>query len=232
MPVAKPPVESKRSSFIDKITGHHEEQPPAPPPAAPEKHESFVNRISDAIRHEYAPPPPVLAKEEKRKSLYSLPALIVPSLITIVYVGFVETLFGHNEQELPPALPPQEGHHLRNKLSGVFKTEEGKEAELKRREEDIKRREEDIKRREAVLKGQEHHGVLDGLKFHRESELPPPKGEESLLDHLSARLAHKTDEPPPPQGLKARVNAILGGGTQSEANEGGFKFRRYCFDTN
>ncbi len=116
-------------------------------------------------------------------------------------------------------MPPKEEHHLRD----IFKGEsESKEAELKKREAELQRRDAELKLREEAAKAKsEHHGsVFDGLKLHRDSELPPPKGEESLLDHFGVKFGHQHDEPPPPQGLMGRVSAILGGGPQSEKNEG------------
>ncbi|KAF8913458.1 hypothetical protein CPB85DRAFT_1252396 [Mucidula mucida] len=205
---AKPePDPEHHGGFLNKIFGGEEPAPPpvAKPPAEP-KRSSFIDKITGHHDDEesVAPPPPP-APEKHEAS----------------FVDKISGAFTHEEDAPPPPVPAKEEkrrtrrtrraaqrrHHLRD----IFKGEsESKEAELKKREAELQRRDAELKLREEAAKAKsEHHGA----------ELPPPKGEESLLDHFGVKFGHQHDEPPPPQGLMGRVSAILGGGPQSEKNE-------------
>ncbi|PBL02943.1 hypothetical protein ARMGADRAFT_981894 [Armillaria gallica] len=205
VPAAQPPSEPKHQSFLEKLVGdHHEEAQQAPSTQAPVtmKEESFVDRLTDKLSGKvHDAPGPVAATPLPDPESHGLLHKISSNL---------------RGQTAASTLPPTkaEHEHVLDKLHDAFKSDEAKAAERRAKEEAEQKKREEAERAA-------HHNIFGkiGDAFHRDEVPPSPEQSHSVFDKIGAHMLHEELPKPEEQGLRAKVNAALGGGTQAEADE-------------
>ncbi|KAK0190575.1 hypothetical protein F5146DRAFT_559391 [Armillaria mellea] len=206
VPAAQPPPEPKHQGFLEKLIGyHHEEAQQAPSTQAPVtvKEDSFMDKLTDKLNGKvHDAPGPVAAATLPDPESHGLLHKISSNL---------------RGQTAASTSPPTkaEHEHVLDKLHDVFKSDETKAAERRAMEEAEQKKQEEAER--AV-----HHNIFGriGDAFHRDEKVPPsPEQSHSVFDKIGAQMLYEELPRPEEQGLRAKVNAALGGGTQAEADE-------------
>ncbi|KAK0230399.1 hypothetical protein IW262DRAFT_399459 [Armillaria fumosa] len=203
---AQPPPEPKHQSFLEKLVGDHHEgvQKAASTPApVTVKEESFMDRLADKLSGKvHDAPGPVAATPLPDPESHGLLHKISSNL---------------RGQTAASTSPPTKAEHIHvfDKLHDAFKSDETKAAEKRAKEEAEQKKREEAERAA-------HHNIFGtiGDVFHRDEKVPPsPEQSYSVFDKIGAHLLHEELPKPEEQGLRAKVNAALGGGTQAEADE-------------
>ncbi len=208
VPAAQPPSEPKHQSFLEKLVGdHHEEAQQAPSTQAPVtvKEESFMDRLTDKLSGKvHDAPGPVAATPLPDPESHGLLHKISSNLRGQIAIS------------TSPPPTKAEHEHVLDKLHDAFKSDEAKAAERRAKEEASQKKREEAERAA-------HHNIFGkiGDAFHRDEKAPPsPEQSHSVFDKIGAHMLHEELPKPEEQGLRAKVNAALGGGTQTEADEG------------
>ncbi|KAK0499687.1 hypothetical protein EDD18DRAFT_859453 [Armillaria luteobubalina] len=204
VPAAQPPPEPKHQSFLEKLVGdHYDEGRKATSTQAPVtmKEESFVHRLTDKLSdkvHDAPGPVAPLPDPESHGLLHRISS-------------------NPRGQTAASTSPPTkaEHEHVFDELHDAFKSDETKVAEKRAKEEAEQKKREEAERAA-------HHNIFGkvGDAFHRDEKAPPsPEQSHSVFDKIGAHLLHEELPKPEEQGLRAKVNAALGGDTQAETDE-------------